>query len=367
MHVLLIAFRNLFGEKGRFIITVGGVVFSVILILILLGLYQGWQLQMSRFLNTIPVDLWVGQKGSRDTVHSISLLPRTLEDNLAAIEGASNVAPFVGRQISFELNGKDAHIFLLGMGENNGIKPYKMVAGESSLENNEVIIDMIFARSENLSVGDTISVNGVDLKITGISSGGNLLVYSYAFAPLETVRKILESDQITNYYLIQSSNAQLAKVQLGTRFPNLEITEHQKFVENNTGIIKQTFLPIIGILVVIALAIGILVIGLTIFTATIEKSKEYGVLKAVGYTSLQLFWIAFIQACIAGIIGFIAGVFLAEIIATIGTRFVGGFIVDIGIKEILSVFFITLLMSAVASFIPLRRIISIDPAQVFKA
>lgn len=65
MPVFLIAFRNLFGEKGRFFITVGGVAFSVILILILLGLYQGWERQMTKFLGAIPTDLWVGQKAAR--------------------------------------------------------------------------------------------------------------------------------------------------------------------------------------------------------------------------------------------------------------------------------------------------------------
>lgn len=126
-------------------------------------------------------------------------------------------------------------------------------------------------------------------------------------------------------------------------------------------------MPIIGVLTIIALAIGTAVIGLTIFTATIEKSREYGVLKAIGYANAQLFSIALIQSFIASIIGFLLGIILASLVARLAQTQVSGFVYEAGPEVMIAVFGATVLMSVVASFIPLKRITSIDPAQVFKA
>ena len=71
--VFVIAFKNLFKEKGRLLITVGGVTFSVILILLLLGLYAGWSTQVKKFLGGIEAEFWVGSKGSSDLSHGISI------------------------------------------------------------------------------------------------------------------------------------------------------------------------------------------------------------------------------------------------------------------------------------------------------
>lgn len=60
MHIWTISTRNVLGERGRLAITVGGVAFSVVLILVLVGLYRGWQAQMTRFLGSLDADLWVG-------------------------------------------------------------------------------------------------------------------------------------------------------------------------------------------------------------------------------------------------------------------------------------------------------------------
>ena len=117
----------------------------------------------------------------------------------------------------------------------------------------------------------------------------------------------------------------------------------------------------------IAFAVGIAVIGLTIFTAVIEKSREYGVLKAIGYRNSQLFGIALIQALIAGVIGFALGYALTPLVATLAKVFEPSFIYELGLREISTVFVVTILMSIIASFLPLHRLLRIDPAKVFKA
>jgi len=365
--IVLIAFKNLFKEKGRLLITISGVTFSVVLILLLLGLYQGWSTQITKFLGGIEADLWVGSNGSSDLSHGISILPKDTGAQLEDVAGTDKVVPFVGRQISFSLNGGDSHVYLIGQDEDKIIHPYTIVEGKSSPDKGEIIIDQTFARKENLNIDDKLDIQGVELRIAGISKGGNLLAYTYAIATTEDVRDALKANDYTNYFIIKSSDPELTEKEIKDKYPNLQAIPKDNFINNNSVIIKDSFLPIIAVLLLVALVIGTAIIGLTIYTSVVEKSREYGVLKAIGYTNYQLFGIAVIQSFMAGLLGLIVGNILAPIIAQIAYEFVGGFIYENGYSQIIGVAVTVMLMSILASFIPLKRILSIDPAEVFKA
>ena len=70
-----IARRNLLQERTRLLISVGGVAFSVMLILILAGLYGGWKVRVTAYIDRVQADLWVAQDGASDMFHSGSFLP----------------------------------------------------------------------------------------------------------------------------------------------------------------------------------------------------------------------------------------------------------------------------------------------------
>jgi len=367
MNVFLIAVRNLFGEKGRLFITAGGVAFSVALILVLVGLYQGWSAQMTRFLGSIDTDFWVGQKGSRDASHSISILPLSTKGDLANQALVSEVSQFTGRQAAFKKGDKETHLFLVALDSEKLIKPYGIVEGKAYPADNEIIIDKTAAKESNIKVGDKISLNNTDMTVSGISSGGNIMIYSYAFANQKTTEKVLQFQGFTNYFLVKTSNPSNFQKNLSKEMPNLEIIKKDDFLNNNSDTVRETFLPIIGVLTLIAIMVGVAVIGLTIYTATLEKSREFGVLKAIGYTNGQLFLIGLIQSFISGIIGFLFGVVLAFAIAYLAMQSVPSFIFEISWIEITLVFASTFVMCLIAIFIPLKRLFSIDPANIFKA
>src|SRR3990167_6948041 len=111
--MIFIALKNLFQEKTRLFISIGGVAFSVLLIVILQGLYQGWQNRMGEYIRNLPADLWVGQEGSRDMFHSVSILSASDQEKISSIEGVSKASTFSGRQMELHLNGKEAATFVV--------------------------------------------------------------------------------------------------------------------------------------------------------------------------------------------------------------------------------------------------------------
>jgi putative ABC transport system permease protein len=111
--------------------------------------------------------------------------------------------------------------------------------------------------------------------------------------------------------------------------------------------------------------VGVAITGLTIYNATVEKSREYGILKAIGFTNGYLFRLVLEQSLVTGLLGFIIGM-LATFLAT---RFVGGlvpqFVTLVRWQDVVLVLIATVFMSTLAALLPLRRLVSVDPVAVF--
>lgn len=366
-----LARKNLFTEKIRFAISVGGVAFSVLLILVISGLYRGWNEMISFYIESIPTDLWVVQKGTSDMFHGASILPENLRDEIKKIEGVREVDKLLGRQVAFDLGGKEVVIFLFGFDVEKKLGgPLRMVEGKAEPGEKEIIIDRVFAKNNNLVVGDQLDIAGFPFKVVGISEGGNVVVSQFSFARLSEVEKVLKFQNLANYFLVKvkdGKNINEVADEIVSKFPETSALTKTEFIKDNRRIVEESFLPIIYVLVIIAMVIGIAIIGLTIYTATIEKSKEYGVLKAIGISNTTLYKIIFQQALWSGVLGFVLGTALTLGISRVITNLVPAFTTSYDPIMVLQVFLAALGISTFASYIPIRRIAKIDPVMVFKA
>src|SRR3989304_3517416 len=84
--MLLVARKNLFSDRTRLAISVGVVTLSVLLIMLLLSLYRGWDEKVGGFVEDSNVDAWVASKGAKDFLAAASLLPIDDPQGAAAIK-----------------------------------------------------------------------------------------------------------------------------------------------------------------------------------------------------------------------------------------------------------------------------------------
>ncbi len=367
--MFLIARRNLFQEKTRLLISVGGVALSVALIMVLAGLYQGWNNKLSEYIRNVPADIWVMQKGAEELFHTPSILPLDLENNLAGIDGVKSVKPFNARRLAVTANGRGFQLYVVGYNPTNDAgRPVRVVKGKAIPGPGEIIVDN--SQSKKVKLGDSINAAGRQLKVVGFSSGGDLIITSFAFVlpeELDNIQKL--PNAVSQFWVTVRPGADQNKViaSIKTLVPNTTAVTRDQFVRSNTKIVSDSFLPVILVLVLFSIAVGVAVIGLTIFTSTVEKAKEYGVLKAIGLKNRQLYAVVVQQALVAGVIGFIVGTGLAfGLSGTVG-NWVPQFVSQIRALDVLWILGLTLLMSVLAAFIPMRRLAHIDPAEVFKA
>ena len=119
-----------------------------------------------------------------------------------------------------------------------------------------------------------------------------------------------------------------------------------------------------GTLIVFALISGLFIIGLTLYSAAIDRVKDYGTLKAIGAKNSFVVKLILTQALIFALFGFVIAMGLIEAfrggIANAGTIF------NYPIWLRLSFFAITLVMAFGGSLFAIRRIVSVEPAEVFR-
>jgi putative ABC transport system permease protein len=366
-----IAWRNLARERLRLAMSVGGVAFAVLLILLVRGLYVGFLDQATSYIRSVDTDVWVAEGSTAgDFFHSVSLMPAAQAQEIDAVPGAGRVTPLLGRSILFQHAGKDRDFFLIGVDPATGVGgPEAAEQGRRVPRPGEIVVDRVFADNVGLDVGDRVRLPGVGLRVAGVARGGNAIISQFAWAALPDVAKIFATPDIANYFLVKGegdvSPAVLAQ-RIRTSVPNLKVLTADEFADANTRDLSEGFLPIIWILVVIAFVIGTAVIGLTIYTATLEKRREYGVLKAIGFSNRRLLSIVWRQSLSAGAIGFVAGVLLTMALAAALEELLPSFVTTIRPVDVGLVALAALAMVFASSFLPVRPVTRLDPAEVFR-
>jgi putative ABC transport system permease protein len=364
-----IAWKNLAREKTRMAISVGGVAFAVLLILILRGLYTGFLTQATAYIRSVDADLWVAQAGTPgDFFHSVSLQPAERADELSAVDGVERVAPLLGRPVVFRHDGDDVDLFLVGVDPDTGVGgPEAAEKGRRIPGTGEIVIDRVFADNNGIGVGEVLHLRKVDLEVAGIARGGNAVISQFAWTSLPDAERLLESEGTVSYFLVDA-DGDLDSVtdRIHDEVPGTKPLTEDEFADANTEDLSEGFLPILWVLVLIGFGIGAAVIGLTIYTATLEKRREYGVLKAIGFSNRRLLSIVWRQALTSGLIGFAVGAVLTIGLASVLERVLPSFVVTIRAGDLVIAAAGALAMSVAASFVPIRPVTRLDPAQVFR-
>ena len=139
-----------------------------------------------------------------------------------------------------------------------------------------------------------------------------------------------------------------------------------EFADETRDRILGNILPMLVVVLTVAFIVGLSVAGLTIYTATVEKSREYGILKAEGFTNGFLYQVVLVQSLVTSALGFLLGASATVLAAPFAQDLVPQFVVFVRWQDILGITAATLIMALIAAFIPVRRLAQIDPVTVFK-
>jgi putative ABC transport system permease protein len=366
----LLAIRNLISEKTRFAFSAAGIGFAVFLITVLIGLYQGWNQKVGGFVEDVEADLWVAREGTTDFINAASILPAELGPEVADMEGVAETYPLIVRPMRFYEGDKEVEVHLIGYDVESGIGgPLEIIDGRGDPGPGEIIIDDVLSRTSGVGVGDTLTSGDSAFTVVGIATGGNFAFTQAGFMDADVARELLAMGDLVTFWLVnldENGSAEVVSAEILGAYDGSTVFTSAEFASATRHRILDNVIPIIGLIVGLAFIVGIAVTSLTIYTATIERTREFGIMKAVGFNNRDLYRLVMIQSTITGIIGFVFGVALTLVLSRFIDLVVAQFIVYIRPIDIGFVLLCTIVMAALAAIVPARRVGAVDPAVAFK-
>jgi len=364
-----VARKSLFADKLRFAIAVGGVALSVMLILVLNGFYVGMNRQITAYLDNSGADLIVAQKGIRNFLGTRSLVPAWREQLIRRMPDVTSVVPVTSSYAVLELSGRKEFALLVGFDPAKGGGPWSMRQGDASPNDEEVIVDGAMADQYGLGLGDTVEILGEDFRVAGVSSGASSWMTGTFFITFDTAARLLATGKDPAFFLVKVSDpdrVDAVRRAIIRASGGLAVTRRDRVSANDVSLYAQVFNTPMRFMVAVAFAIGVMLVALTIYTATVERAREYGVLKAVGIRNGPLYAIVFEQAFVASVAGFAVGVALSLAARGFIQWLAPQFLISIEGPHVAALFLVALAMSVLASWVPVHAVATIDPAIAFR-
>jgi putative ABC transport system permease protein len=370
-----LARRNLFHDKVRFVVTLTGIVFSVVLSSIQLGLFVGFTHATSDIITHSNADLWIKSAGVPNMENGVPLSERKLYQVLG-VEGVERAEKQV---IQFgdwkKPTGAVEGCLLIGFDTRQEMgAPWNIVRGSiRDLEQPDaVMIDELYKEKLGVNdLGETVEIRGRRARVVGFTRGIRSFTTSppvfTSFKNAQGYFGLRENETI--YILVRAREGEAVedlKRRIAARVSDVDVLTRDEWarVQSNYWMFGTGAGVTVLIAAALGLLVGVVVVAQTIYAATVDHIREYGTLKAMGATNAYIYKVIIKQAAISGVIGYAVGMAVALVVAQISQQGTTAIIVPPPL--VAGLFALTMLMCVGASVVSINKVTRIDPAMVFR-
>jgi putative ABC transport system permease protein len=374
LTMLRLGWEMMLFDKAKLVGTLLGVVFAVVLTNQQIGIGLGLVERNVAFAEHAQADLWIVPP-STQTLQGGRTVPMSALYVAQTTPGVAWAEPLLygGAVVKTPTGGTEAIILVGTKYPRYAGGPWNIVAGDPSVLARPDT--MTFDDSErdtlgNLNLGSIREVNGRRMTVGAFTWGLEPFGPSYAFTDFETARELLHtpSDHAT-YVLIglePGANALDVKRAIEARTSGVSVMSKDDLVGSirNFVLFKQSIGVTIGMSVAIGVIVGFVIVALSMFSAVLDRLREFGTLKALGATNGDFAILLAGQSIAYAWVGSLIGLFLVTRIA-IGMRSPKLTLIFPPELTMGTVVGMTLIC-IVASTLALLRIRKVEPAMVFR-
>jgi putative ABC transport system permease protein len=354
--------RNTLAEPRRLVAAVGGVGLALMLILLLDGLWAGIEASITTYEDHVGAELYVAQPGARNFIGATSQLPANTVVTVLAdpdVEWAVPVRSFLS---IVGVHDRKVPVNVIGYtpGEPGG--PWELRSGRAPTSGDEVVVGSTLARQHGVGVGDQLDLLGTRFSVVGTTTDAYMV--SFAFITHDAADALVRSPDTTSFVLVGTADP--AAVRYRLEAAGLTVLDRDTLARNDLGLVARAYKVPLTVMRGVAFAIGSLVIALTTYSAIAERSREYGIVKAIGASGRDLFRIALQQSTIISLGGMVAGGLLYLVGRAVIVTARPQFAIVATAGNVGRALIAALLMGLVACVVPARRLMRLEPATAYR-
>jgi len=372
--IFRLSWRNLFHDRLRFIATVVGIVFSIVLVTVQMGLFLSFDRMVTTMIDHSPADLWIVPLGTK-CFEDPSLVDERERFRALSITGITQALPIVIGFAQWRLpSGGTTPVFIVSSDTRvGGLRPWNLVEGslgDLAVPGAVAIDQSYFGRLGTKGLGASAEIRDQKVEVAAVTKGIRAFTTTpYVFTSLDQARAYVGTppNKVTYFLVRLAPNADVETIrsQLRMILSESEVLTPSEFRNRSrsfwlfgTGAGAALFAgALLGIIV------GTVIVAQTLYSSTKDHLTEFATLRAIGSSSWYIHKVIICQALLSAITGF-------SIAAGVGS-----IIVDATAESALPVlmtplmtvglFLLTVVMCFLSATSAIVQVIRIDPAVVF--
>jgi putative ABC transport system permease protein len=373
--ILTLAIRNLFHDRVRLVVTLVGILFSVVLVSVQLGLFFGARKMIVGMIDHARADIWVTAYGAKSFEDGGVLLKPTVRHAALVVPGVASAVPVIASFGEWRKpGGGSTTAILVGTdAEDGGLQPWNLMVGstDSVALPDGVAVDRSYLNDLGIKrVNEVAQFERGRVRVTAITDGiRSFTMAPYVFTTLNRARSLLGvPGEDFSYLLVRlapGADVERVRADLKARMPDQEVLRRDEFRDRNLD--QWLYSTGAGVALIggalLGLLVGTVIVAQTLYSSTKDHLNEFATLRALGSSASYIHRVILMQAAFSAVIGYALGMGIALII----TMFSEATALPIVLTPALAatLFGITIAMCAVSAVSAIVKVTKIDPAMVF--
>ncbi|MEI7787440.1 MAG: ABC transporter permease [Chlorobiaceae bacterium] len=374
--ILKIALKLLVNDKSKFIALLVGITFAVFLMIMMMSMFSGILARSSSSVYNIGAKIWVMDPAVNNATSSIPM-PDYVLSTTRSINGVKYAVPvYFGNALVKLKSGAYQAVSVVGLDDATLYGRPELIEGkiEDIYSENAffVVKDAEFKKLESPKIGTEFEINDHRGRVVGlakVASGGLFGIPTVYTTYNRAITYIPSMRFTTSYILIEpKSEADIPFIQQRIKKLGYQALTRDQFVSKISDFYTyQTGMGLnVMMMTAISFIVGLSISGQTFYTFILENIERFGALKAIGAKGRELITMILFQASFTAMLGYGLGVGLASSLMILAKLRLPSYAAQVTYTNLIFAFFMVLIMAGVSSYIGIRKVLQIQPFDIFR-
>lgn len=374
--ILKLAYKLLVNDKSKFTALLVGITFASFLMMFIASMFAGVMNHSSATVTNVGASMWIMDPTVQTPANSIGM-PDYILDAVRSMQGVAYAVPlYSGTALVKLADGTYQAASVIGLDDTSLFGRPEVVEGSITdiyAENGFLIVqDGDFSKLGNPHLGSELQLNDHRALIVGVARvpASGLFGLPTLYTTYHRAIQYIPNPRYTiSYVLVEpKSAADVAAIKRQVAALGYLALTKEEFMQRSINFyIYQTGMGVnLLIMTVFTFIVGLSISGQTFYTFILENLERFGALKAIGTTSRELTLMILFQATFTALTGYGLGIGLCTLAISIAKLRLADYAAMITYSNLIVALVMVIIIDAISSYIGVRRVLRIEPFDIFR-